>query len=78
MTHSHEKVHFLAVPPSFRNDHQLSKQSSDINLKKNREIPELTDSQQLTENVQNVQSGLDIAGVLLKTHTANLLNSMQI
>lgn len=39
MTHSHEKVHFLAVPPSFRNDHQLSKQSSAINLKKKQRDP---------------------------------------
>lgn len=29
----------------------------------------LTHSQQLTENVQNVQSGLNIPGVLLKTHS---------
>lgn len=74
MTHSREIVHILAVPPSFGND-QLSNQSSiNYKLKKqNTENTELTDSQQLTDNVQNVQSGLDIAGVLSKTHTHNKL-----
>lgn len=34
---------------------------------------QLTDSQQLTENVQDVQGGLDIPGVLSKSKPVNLL-----
>lgn len=46
--------------------------------KKRRNTLLLTHSQQLTENVQNVQSGLDIPGVLSKPHTVHLLNNIQV
>lgn len=43
-----------------------------------RERERLTHSQQLTENIQNIQSGLDIPVVLSKPQKVDLLNNINV